>query len=350
MHSWSEGDAVRKILLYASNRSFRIAEPIAHAGYTVMYTSESGNKLSKFLNLIHIVRKERPDLFLIDSVGLMCVSAYMMSVIFKIPFTVRIRANMWDVYREQKTYLPLVKRIYRYSMLKICERIFRRARRAFPVSTALAGVLERKGVQKNRIRVLYYPVDHDKFRPLKKKKGVTLVSVTNLSFKAKYEALVEVLPCIDNILTEYKDVAYIIVGDGLFAHVLQEAIRKMENADRILYVGYKKNIEEILGTSDIFLHFSRLDGFPAAVVEAMSCELPVVANKYEAMIEQVEEGVTGFLVDGASLKDAITLLVADEKKRKIMGDAARSHIVTQFNIDVIAESFKREIEDIFRTK
>ncbi|MBU7047957.1 MAG: glycosyltransferase family 4 protein [Theionarchaea archaeon] len=340
---------MRKILIYASSRSFRIEEPLAHAGYSVIHIPENYGKLLKFLKFIEVTRKERPHLFLIDSIGLMCISAYCISLVFRIPFSVRLRANIWDVYEEQKLYLRFPERVYRCIMLSMCEIILRKAHRVFPVSTALAELCERKGVSKNKIRILYYPIDCTKFSPhVKGGDRIELLSVTNLSFKAKFGALIEVLPIIDSVLTDYTNLYYTIVGDGLFSHVLEEEITKMKNADRVSYVGHQEKIEDFFGKSDIFLHFSRLDGFPGAVVEAMACELPVVANRYEAMMEQIEDGVTGVLVDESTLKDALELLITHKDLRTAMGKAARQTIKKKFNRDCIAQTYTREIEAMMK--
>ncbi|MBU7017907.1 MAG: glycosyltransferase family 4 protein [Theionarchaea archaeon] len=340
---------MRKILIYASSRSFRIGEPLVHAGYSVIHMPENERKFLKFLKFVEVTRKERPHIFLIDSIGLMCISAYCISLVFRIPFAVRLRANIWDVYEEQKLYLRFSERVYRCIMLNICEIILRKAHRVFPVSTALAQLLERKGVSKEKVRILYYPVDYTKFCPqVKRGDRIELLSVTNLSFKAKFGALIDVLPIIDSVLAEHTNLCYTIVGDGLFSHVLEEEIKKMKNADRVSYVGYQEKIEDFFGKSDIFLHFSRLDGFPGAVVEAMACELPVVANRYEAMMEQIEDGVTGILVDESTLKDALTLLIEHEDLRIAMGKEARQTIEKKFNRDIIAQTYKREIEAMMR--
>lgn len=347
-----EGDrTLTKILLNASNRSFRIEEPLKHKGYTVVQTPRRGNKLFKIFEFIRLTRKERPDVFLIDSSGIIFISAYIISSIFKIPFTARMRGNIWDVFEEQKTYLGFIGLMYRYILLKAGEAILRRSCRVFPVSRAIAEVLEKKGVQKENIKILHYPVDSRKFCPSEREKkgdSITMISVTNLSFRAKFGALISVLPQIDEILTEYQNLRYTIVGDGKFSYMLEDAIEKMKNSDRINYVGYHQNLEDLFAESDIFLHFSKLDGFPAAVVEAMACELPVVANKYEAMMEQVEHGVTGFFVDEESLKDAVQLLVTDEELRKKMGQQGRSYIIREFNMETVAEKFQREIEALLK--
>ena len=108
-------------------------------------------------------------------------------------------------------------------------------------------------------------------------------------------------------------------------------------------------IEDLFLESDILLHLSKLDGYPAAVVEAMSCELPVVANRYEAMMEQIEHGVTGFLVDSSFLlRDALELLITDEETRRRMGQKGRLHVKKNLDIGIIAENYKREIENLMK--
>lgn len=275
------------------------------------------------------------------------IVSYIISLFYKISFTARMRGNIWQTFEEQKTYLGFPELMYMYVILKLCTYILRKSRRVFPVSTALARELEAHGVQKERIRILRFPVDSEKFRPSEKKRdSVTILSVTNFSFKAKYKALISVLPHIDEVLTAHKDVRYTVVGDGTFSDEFKEAIKKMKNSERVSYVGYQEKIEDVFGESDIFLHFSRMDGFPAAVVEAMSCGLPVVANPYEAMVEQIEHGVTGILVDSPSLKETLELLIEDEKIRKELGQRGRSYVKEKFSREVISEEIRREIEDL----
>ncbi len=308
---------------------------------------ERRNRFLRFLTFIQLVRKERPDLFLIDCSGMIFITSYIISLFSKIPFSARMRGDIWQTFEEQKTYLGFLKLMYVYIILRICTLILKKSCRVFPVSTALAIALEAHGVQKEKIRILRYPVDSEKFRPLKKKKdSITILSVTNFSFKAKYKALISVLPYIDEVLTNYRNVNYIVIGDGLFSSEFEEAVKRMKNSERVSYVGYQEKIEKLFAESDIFLHFSLMDGFPAAVVEAMSCELPVVANPYEAMAEQIGDGVTGFLVDSSSLKETLELLIKDEKMRKEMGQRGRAHIVEKFSMEVISREFEREIEDL----
>ena len=80
--------------------------------------------------------------------------------------------------------------------------------------------------------------------------------------------------------------------------------------------------------ADVYLHASRADTFPNAVLEALGCGLPVVATSVGGIPEQVDEGRTGFLVapgDVAAMARRLVALLSDDTQRhRISGDAART--------------------------
>jgi glycosyltransferase involved in cell wall biosynthesis len=95
-------------------------------------------------------------------------------------------------------------------------------------------------------------------------------------------------------------------------------------------------VAELLPALDIFVFPSRSEGMPAAVLEAMSCELPVVAADVGATGEEVVDGVTGLLVpagDPPALADAIARLGADPAERGRMGLAGRRRVSESFTPD-----------------
>lgn len=343
-----------KVLLHASRRGPQCEEPpLRRAGFSVVTLPEhllKKNKLIKFFGLIYTAKKERPDMILIDLAGLILVCAYIVSLLFRIPLAVRVRANIWAIYEEMKTYSGFHERIYQSIIFKMDEAIYKRADRLLCVSEYLKGVLEQNGVQKEKIRVLHLFIDHQRFLPGKGKEGIIqLLSVTNFSFKLKSEAALAVLPQIDNILTRHKNVCYKIAGKGIFSGLLQKELQHLKNYDRVHYLGYHENVEDLFAESDIFLHYSYLDGMPTVVLEAMLCALPVVANRYNGMVEQVEHGVTGFLVDDlSSLEDVLESLIKNEKKRKAFGERGRSRILKEFTLDFISSCYQKEIEELVK--
>src|SRR4029453_4512732 len=98
----------------------------------------------------------------------------------------------------------------------------------------------------------------------------------------------------------------------------------------------------LLSIADLFLLTSSQESFGLAALEAMACEVPVVASRVGGLHEVIEHGVTGFLRDAADVdgmaEDGIRLLtdpalhgqVAAESRRSVRKRFCRDLIVPQY--------------------
>jgi glycosyltransferase involved in cell wall biosynthesis len=78
-----------------------------------------------------------------------------------------------------------------------------------------------------------------------------------------------------------------------------------------------------------------MEGVPTVLMEAMSCEVPVISTTISGIPELVHSHVTGLLVppkDPASLKSAIAALAADPHLRQAMGKAGRQYVEQNYNL------------------
>lgn len=92
-----------------------------------------------------------------------------------------------------------------------------------------------------------------------------------------------------------------------------------------------------LSAADIAVRPSRNEGFSVALVEAMSCGLPVVAADASGVVEALPDGV-GLVVpreDAQALAQAIGRLVDDERLRRSLGERARDHAQQWFSIEAV---------------
>ena len=340
-----------KILIHTGKRGSRIEEPLLEAGYTVVEIPDrtaKTNKIAKLWKLITVMVKEQPDLILVDSAGLMCLTAYVLSVLFRIPLVVRVRADIWSIYEEQKEYYTALQRIYELILSKVCQCVFKKSTRLFSVSNHLKETMKEKGIKEEKIRIVRFSIDCERFHPLKKEDDlVRIMSAANFTFKRKTAGLLEILPVVDEVISEHGNIHYFIAGRGKFSKEVEKTLETLGN-DNIVYLGYVKNVESLFAETDIFVHYSYLDAYPAAVLEALSSGTPVIANRCGGMVEQVQHGETGFLVDDAvTFKKALTQLITDKEMRKSMGQKGRSFIEKEFTLSAVAECYKNEINDIF---
>jgi L-malate glycosyltransferase len=94
----------------------------------------------------------------------------------------------------------------------------------------------------------------------------------------------------------------------------------------VLFLGKQDRVQEKLGLADLFLLPSDLESFGLAALEAMACEVPVIASRVGGLPEVVTNGVDGYLVEPrdveSAAKYAIEILSRPDRGRS-MGQQAR---------------------------
>ncbi|MDY6953648.1 MAG: glycosyltransferase family 4 protein, partial [Thermodesulfobacteriota bacterium] len=116
------------------------------------------------------------------------------------------------------------------------------------------------------------------------------------------------------------------VGKGDMEPVLKEEARRMGASDKVLFLGWRDDIPEIMPCLDVFALPSLNEGMGRVLVEAMAAGKPVVASRVGGILDLVQEGLNGFLVEPGNpgaLSDAIGRLLSDERLRYDMGRQGR---------------------------
>jgi glycosyltransferase involved in cell wall biosynthesis len=127
---------------------------------------------------------------------------------------------------------------------------------------------------------------------------------------------------------------------------LRHAIDDLELTDRVAIRGGlpSAGVRDALRDADALLHPSLGEGLPTAVVEAMSCGLPVVVTDVDGTRELVDDGVEGFVVeprDPAGLAAAARRLSQRPELRTRMGQAARDRVLREFDLEDRLDEFAR---------
>lgn len=89
--------------------------------------------------------------------------------------------------------------------------------------------------------------------------------------------------------------------------------------DRILFAGFRRDVERCFAAMDVFLHVPRLEAFGLVVAEAMACGVPVVASAVGGVPDMVREGETGRLVPSESPEAVASVLaeIYDDPNQRI---------------------------------
>jgi glycosyltransferase involved in cell wall biosynthesis len=116
------------------------------------------------------------------------------------------------------------------------------------------------------------------------------------------------------------------VGDGPLRSYLQELVRREGLLDCVSFLGFRKDIPQILRAADVFVLPSRFEAMPLSIIEAMAAGLPCVVSDTGENSLMVEDGVNGFIIpieDVKALAEAMETLNEDALRCKMMGKASR---------------------------
>ena len=129
---------------------------------------------------------------------------------------------------------------------------------------------------------------------------------------------------------ELNDWRLSIVGDGVLKNDLYAQAEKLGILHRIDWHGVVADPHTFYRSAGMFVLPSRVEGMPNALMEAMSCGLPViVSNGAPGLLELVEDGETGLVVpvnDASALANAMCRLREDANLRERLGRAAKARV------------------------
>ncbi|MEN8218059.1 MAG: glycosyltransferase family 4 protein [Pseudomonadota bacterium] len=172
-----------------------------------------------------------------------------------------------------------------------------------------------RGVKEEKIRVVYPGIDGAIFRFREEDRSrirqqydvldddILLIYVAFFRGPKAHEILVDGLSCLDN-----PKVKLMLVGTGDNLQQIERLIVGHQLRSRVLLTGKQKNIVQFLSAGDIFVFPSRTESFGKAVVEAMACQLPIVANDIPTVREILGNEERGFIYKYDDVQDMVAKL------------------------------------------
>lgn len=193
------------------------------------------------------------------------------------------------------------------------------------------------------IHVIHCGVDTEKFSPgaqyhWNQRK---ILSVGRLTAIKGFSTLIEACRLLRDRGIEFQ---CDIVGEGELRPLLQDQIARahLENCVRLCGVAKQEEVRSKVRDSALFVlaceqtEAGQQDGIPVALMEAMSCSVPVVSTRVSGVPELIDDGRTGLLVpqkDAVALASAIQKVLMDRSCAEGLALAARERILEQFAID-----------------
>ena len=154
-------------------------------------------------------------------------------------------------------------------------------------------------------------------------------------------------------LQQRPDAQFVIAGDGPERPGLEKIAAEKDITDQVKFLGSVSDIPGVLSMLDLFALSSHNEASPVSILEALSCERPVVAPAVGSINESVIEGTTGFLIpagDDKALADRWLKVLNDEALAKQLGTAGRQHVIANSSLQSMTDGYTELIETIFNAK
>lgn len=136
--------------------------------------------------------------------------------------------------------------------------------------------------------------------------------------------------------------ALVLVGDGPLSDDLKKLAEELGISDQVYFLGRRKDVVRLLQCFDAFVLNSDTEGLSYAVLEAMSCCLPLIGTAVGANTRLVSAGGQGRLVpagDSRSLSETLVQVLRNPAELAEMGSAAREVVVSQYGIDSMVSKY-----------
>jgi glycosyltransferase involved in cell wall biosynthesis len=243
--------------------------------------------------------------------------------------------------------------------------LMRRAARVVAVADAVRREAIRLfGVAPRKIVTIPNAVDARRLKPLRGRDATreslgipqhvpVALSLAALTWEKDPLAHVDIA---ERVLKEEANAVHLIVGDGPMRTEIEEAIRTRGLEGRVLPLGRRSDVADLLAASDVLVFASRSDGMegmPASLIEAGMLGVPAAAYAIVGVPEVVLDGTTGLLVspgDRQGLARRVLELIRNDAERRSMGEQARDRCRSMFDMPAVGPAYLALYRSLVRSR
>lgn len=184
--------------------------------------------------------------------------------------------------------------------------------------------------------------------------------VASVSRIARGKGQMEFLMMAADVLKQYPDVVFLIVGDeepdgGQLMAGLKGVCASLAIEKDVVFTGWREDIVSVLTVVDVFVHCPTtfIEGLCISNLEAMAMGKPTVVSNNGGLAEAVVDGETGFVVAPGNVDEmagAVLTLLTNDTLASEFGARARKRVEHVYNIARNASRFQEILLDRVRRK
>ena len=240
-----------------------------------------------------------------------------------------------------------ISRYLWYSFLKMQKQVAPKLQNIITVSqSSKKGIIEEFNCKKNNILVINNGLDTEEFSPIEESVRDLNRLITTASADVPLKGLDYSLKALKILKKDNPNIHLVVIGSPKKGGHTERLIKELNIKDNVFFKKHisKEEIRKLYSTSSVAIVSSLYEGFGYPVIEAMSCEVPLIATnvssipelvgKYAILIDPKDENLLSY-----KIKNVLSNY-DDHKKTAIQG---RQHIIKTFNWSKITNEYEKTI-------
>ncbi len=298
------------------------------------YIADKSFSLKGVYEFLKIFKKEKPDIVHAHS----CLSARIACKVLGIKI---VYTKHWldDSSKQYKFYTKFLNNF-------LCDK-------AIAVSKATALSIEKMGVDKEKISVVYngcrdmHIYSDDEIKDFKASLGVENQQiVSNISRLEDVKDIKTFINCAKKVTEQKDNVLFIIAGKGSLEQELKEYTKSQSIEHKLKFIGFVENVDLLYNATDITVVSSKAEAFSMTVLESMSLGIPVVATTCGGPEELITNEKNGYLVGVGDYKDMankVLHILNDKNLAENLGVTGKTIAQQKFTGKIMSE----QIDNIY---
>ncbi len=158
-----------------------------------------------------------------------------------------------------------------------------------------------------------------------------------------------------NIVKKQKNshIKLLIIGEGNKKEYLENYVKELNLGDKVIFTGYREDVEELMAVMNIFVLTSLREGLPRVLVQAAAVGMPSVAFNVDGVSEIIKDNYNGFLVkvkDVEQLENRIVKYMNNKELVLLHGRNGRKFIENKWSIKGMVDRIDKIYQDLVREK
>tara|TARA_B100001113_G_scaffold67757_1_gene52280 strand:- start:1983 stop:2708 length:726 start_codon:yes stop_codon:yes gene_type:complete len=221
-----------------------------------------------------------------------------------------------------------------------------------PSQSSKKGIIEEFGCLEETITVINNGLDTDEFAPVELSTRDPFRLITTASADVPLKGLDYSLKALKQLKKEFPKIHLIVIGKMKEGGHTQRLIQKLNISDSVFFKSNlsKNDIKHLYSTSSIAIVSSLYEGFGYPVIEAMSCQVPLIATNVSSIPELTLDHATLISPkDANAIEKNVKEILLNYKFYKEKAIRGRNHIIETFNWDKITSEYEKVIYKAIRS-